>query len=227
MTSFATLSCDSDFARSHSDVQAFGCGVGLTPRAALTDLSAEWQALPQRWSGATKAALAEVPEIAAYRRFYTDIGLDATRTPPSTQNLVQRFLIGDAIRPLPALPYIVNVINVVAVRTLIPLGAFDSAAITDRVRIACAGRNDTMAPIGCDGPMPIPEGASILRDDEKVPSQFCYRDGEAKKTRHETRHLMLLGCQVPGIGVDHVLGSLTATLAELAGSSVVSQDPTL
>lgn len=209
------LAATHQFANDFPDVTVFGCTLHIEPRGTPRDLAGEWAELHQLWRGKVKAAVAQVPEIAAYREFYRRIGLNPDKAPPSTQNLIQRFLLGEQPKPLPPLPHLVNVVNVMAVKTLVPLGAFDAGAVVGEVRIDYAGNDEMMLPIGASSEVDVPEGAVVLRDNDKILSQFGHRDGNAQKITPDTRELLLLACHVPGIAADLIERSLNQTVEAL------------
>jgi DNA/RNA-binding domain of Phe-tRNA-synthetase-like protein len=212
---YPQLSSSEGFARAFPDVRVNGLIISVEPVAAIPDLDEMWIQLHRVWRGRDKAAVAELPKIVPYREFYRRIGLKPDRSPPSTQSLIQRYLLGETVKPLPPLPPIVNLINVVAVRTMVPLGAFDCDALVGAVMIDFAREGEQMVPIGGSSPVDIPSGAVVLRDDDKILSQFGYRDANAQKITDRTRRLMLLACQVPSITDQSVKRALDEAVAEL------------
>jgi len=85
--------------------------------------------LRQRWSG---HAPASIPGLQPARRLYRDLGIDPTRTRPSSEALLRRVL-----RDL-ALPRILNAVdvgNLLSLRFLLPIGLYDNGKIEGRVRL--------------------------------------------------------------------------------------------
>jgi DNA/RNA-binding domain of Phe-tRNA-synthetase-like protein len=213
---YAILPMSEEFRQLHPDVRVMSMQLqcGAMPQTSLA-LDDAWQELHGKWRGVGKAAIATDPKIRPYREFYRRIGLNPDRSPPSTQGLIQRYLAGDKLRPLPPLPFIVNLINIVAVRCLVPLGAFDQGRLVGTVRVDIAPPDTRMVPIGGDSEIDIPSGAVVLRDDEKVLSQFCYRDADTQKITTESRSIRVLACQVSGIDDADIIASLDAAAEAL------------
>ncbi|RJF69945.1 phenylalanine--tRNA ligase beta subunit-related protein [Rhodopseudomonas palustris] len=197
--SYPLLAATPMFSEMYPGVYVRSARLRLGRSTSVLDLAEQWEALHRVWCGTGRSAIAQTPEIAAYRAFYRQIGLNVDRTPPSTQGLIQRYLAGEIIRPLPPLPAAVNLVNIVAVRTLVPLGAFDCGALAGDVRLDVAVEGERITPIGASSPIDIPAEVVVLRDDDKILSQFGYRDAHAQRVTEDTRELMLLACQVPGI----------------------------
>ncbi|GIQ68047.1 B3/B4 domain-containing protein [Xylanibacillus composti] len=175
----------------------------------------EWKSLHERWRGKSKGEVAEDAHIAAYRQFYRQIGFNPNQTPPSVQNLIQRFLIKEALTRIPTVHPIVDAVNVAAVKGRIPLGIFDAACVKGPIRLAFTSGGEPFQPLGSGQMEALAEGVLVLADDEKVLSQFSYRDGEAQKITGETRHVWLLGCQVSEVEEAAVRAALDEAIAQL------------
>lgn len=214
---YAVLPSSPQFAEAFPDVRVRGLILDIATSHPRTNLWELWRELHGRWRGCTRAAIAEIPEISAYRNFNRRIGLNPDRTPPSTQGLIQRFMAADTLKPMPPLPALVNLINIIAVRTLVPLGAFDCAALVGQVTIDFAQDGERMVPIGAFSPIDVPAGAVVLRDEEKILSQFGSRDSDSQKISDQTRRLMLLACQVPGTSDTAIDGALDQAVDALVG----------
>ncbi|QGG55167.1 B3/4 domain-containing protein [Paenibacillus sp. B01] len=198
------------------DVEVYGREVALQDRAASAEPDeAAWAEVHARWRGRSKADVADEPRIRAYSEFYRSIGLDPKKTPPSVQNLLQRFFIKDELARLPLIHPAVDAVNLAALDHLIPLGAFDSGAVAGSLRLDFTRGGEPFQGLGEPEPAELPAGVLVLADSEKVLSRFCYRDGEAQKVTADTRSVWLLGCQVPGIARAEVEAALDAAVARL------------
>src|SRR5437763_6578535 len=91
---------------SHLSVQAVGAAV---------DPWDDWSRLHAIWRGKSRKEVEQPPFVQAYRSFYSHLGLDPNRTPPSVQGLVQRFLRGDVLEKIPRIHPIVDAVNLAAV----------------------------------------------------------------------------------------------------------------
>jgi DNA/RNA-binding domain of Phe-tRNA-synthetase-like protein len=140
------------------------------------------------------------------------MGLDPSRTPPSVQGLVQRFLRADELSKIPTINAIVDAVNLAAVEMMIPLGVFDARRVVGEIRVDLSQGGEYFHPIGADAATSLEPGVVILRDDEKVLSQFCHRDADAQKVTVNTQDVWLLGCQVAGVSADTVASSLSRAI---------------
>jgi DNA/RNA-binding domain of Phe-tRNA-synthetase-like protein len=182
------------------------------------DLRPHWETLHQVWRGKSRKAIEGDAHVVAYRKFYASLGLDPDRTAPSVQTLTQRYLRADVLTKTPTINQIVDSVNVAAVEAMIPLGVFDAATVVGEIVIDRSAGGEPFSPIGGDGEIALPAGMVVLRDNEKVLSQFCHRDGEAQKITANTRAIWLLGCQVPSIEASAVTGALSRAFDILRGT---------
>lgn len=217
---WSNIAVTRQIAASLPGVAVLGGSLALRPSAAADSNlgEADWRMLHARWRGTAKAALAAVAEIASYRDFYRTLGLDPARTPPSVENIITRFLLKPDLTRFPSIHPIVDAVNVAAVETLIPLGAFDAACVCGTVTLDRTLGGELFQPLGAETRETLPSGTLVLRDDEKVLSRFCYRDSEAQKITPSTKTIMLLGCAVPGISDSSVRAALDRAMALLARS---------
>ncbi len=201
-------------------VSVLGGSLALSPFTAVDANigEADWRVLHARWRGTAKAALGAVDEIARYRDFYRTLGLDPARMPPSVENIIARFLQKTELTRFPSIHPIVDAVNVAAVETLVPLGAFDAACVCGRVTLDRTLGGEPFQMLGSSTCETLPSGTLVLRDDEKVLSRFCYRDSEAQKITPLTKTIMVLGCAVPGISDSAVRVALDRARALLARS---------
>jgi DNA/RNA-binding domain of Phe-tRNA-synthetase-like protein len=192
----------------------FGQRFALTPTT-FVDLKPDWLRLHAAWRGKKRADIENDPVVRAYREFNRRLGLDPSQTPPSVQGIVQRFLIANVFTRFPTINPVVDAVNVAAVETKIPLGVFDAARVAGTILLDRSSGGEHFHPIGGSVTSLAP-GRVILRDEEKVLSQFCYRDADAQKVTSDTRQIWLLGCQVPGITRDQVTDAISRAIDVLS-----------
>lgn len=186
------------------------------PGSPAVDFAPEWERLHQRWQGKSKKDVEEFPPHAAYAALYRLIGFDPKKNPPSVQNLIQRFLARPSLDRFPVINPMVDSVNVAAVDSGIPLGVFDDRHVRGDLFLAFTAGGEMFQPLGTPQPQPLPAGVLVLRDDENVLSQFCYRDGDTQKVTPTTAGFRLLGCQAPEITADAVKSALELALLILA-----------
>lgn len=181
--------------------------VGDRDRAASA-ADAGWTELYQRWHDTDEAELLEHPHVRAYRELGRSLGMDPDRNPPSVQALVNRGLRGKAPRSWPVINPVVDIVNVVAVRRLASLGVFDADRLTGRVTLALTEGGEPFLALGAKKETTLAAGELVLRDDARVLSLFSRRDGVHQSIRPDTRRVLLLGCVVPGVSTEDIVGAL-------------------
>jgi DNA/RNA-binding domain of Phe-tRNA-synthetase-like protein len=92
--------------------------------------------------------IAEAPEItAAVRAMYRRVGLDPTKTRPSSEALLRRVRRGD---PLPRINSLVDVINWCSLESQLPFGLYDRARISGGVTLRLGAPGEEYAGIRKD-----------------------------------------------------------------------------
>ncbi len=115
------------------------------------------QRLHEQYQGQTPA---QIPGVSQARTLYRSIGLDPTRTRPSSEALLRRAVQG---KPLYRVHPIVDLFNIVSLETLLPVGLYDESKIVGNTVKACLGREGWRY-----------EG--IRKDSVNVGGRFCLVD---------------------------------------------------
>lgn len=168
------------------------------------DYRPDWEQLHLQWRGRERDEVRGHPRVECYNAFYRGIGLNPNRNPPAAANLVQRFLLGPELTRIPQIHPFVDAGNVAAAETLIPVAVFDADCIAGQMRLDMAKEGETFLGFGMQHPEPLAPNTVVLRDDEKVLSIFCLRDGQAQSVQPHTRRIWILAAQVPGIRAESV-----------------------
>jgi DNA/RNA-binding domain of Phe-tRNA-synthetase-like protein len=106
---------------------------GITPDAAVGDSVAKFTAIARsRLAGATES---ELPEIRAWRRAFTRMGLKPTQYRCASEALLRRFRKDGA---LPRLHPLVDMCNAVSAAFAIPVAVFDLDKVTGRLDVRYA-----------------------------------------------------------------------------------------
>ncbi|ENQ3104955.1 hypothetical protein ACEOWJ_000887 [Bacillus cereus] len=175
-----------------------------------------WKKQHDKWRGKSKKDLLEFKNIYLYKEFFEYLGIDTKKYPPSVQNIIQRFLIKTEINKYPKINQIVDLVNLAAVSSLIPLGVFDLQKVKGEIILDVSKCNDKFLPLGAEEIINLDPGTLILRDEEKVLSQFCYRDSEFQKITAHTAEIRVMGCQINGIKKEDVENAVEQALDRLA-----------
>ncbi len=141
-----------------------------------------------------------VPEIRAYRDFYWRIGVDPTKTRPSSEALLRRALRG----VFPRINTLVDAGNIASLETLIPIGIYDLEKASPPLRLTISRGGERFLPIG-GGEETLPPGLPILLDSSGVVMHlYPHRDSRLTAVTNETSLALIVGGGVPGIADEKV-----------------------
>jgi DNA/RNA-binding domain of Phe-tRNA-synthetase-like protein len=110
--------------------------VGESPAALCEEGDRTAQDLVRQYG--PEAVPGDIPALRPVRDLYKGLGIDPTRTRPSSEALLRRVLAG---KPLYRINSLVDALNLCSLRTLVPFGAYDRARIAGPlvVRLGHAG----------------------------------------------------------------------------------------
>ncbi len=151
--------------------------------------------------------LKEHPIIRAYRDFYWRIGIDPTKTRPSSEALLRRILRSSS---MPLINNVVDAGNFASVETLVPIGIYDLDKIKGSLVLRLSKRGEIFEPIGGSTEV-LEEGIPVLADDEKILHLYPHRDSKYTMVRNDTKRVLVVACGVP-----RVPGELVKQAAEKA-----------
>lgn len=193
-----------------------GCTIEIE-QTSTANFSAEWKAIRASVSGWTKCDVQNHPVASKYYQLYRRLGIGSG--PPSAANLLIRFAIGNGVtKAIPQIHPAVDAGNVAQAEMLVPVAVFDGGSIEGEMLLDLARPGETLLAFGYDHPEPLKEGRLVLRDEHKVLSEFCYRDGKAQAVTPATRQLRILGCLVRGVDEAHVQQTVRRVLTLLSRS---------
>ncbi|MCS6785050.1 MAG: phenylalanine--tRNA ligase beta subunit-related protein [Candidatus Caldarchaeum sp.] len=139
--------------------------------------------------------------VRAYRDFFWKIGIDPTKTRPSAEALMRRVLQG---RDFPRVNVLVDVYNVVSMKKLVPIAAFDADKISENLLMRFARNGEEFFGIGMERPMILKGKEVVVEDGEKLVAVYPYRDAETSKVTEMTGKTLFMVCGVPGVAADYL-----------------------
>ncbi len=172
----------------------------------------------------TLESLREHPVVRAYRDFMWRLGIDPTKTRPSSEALVRRLLRRGRF------PHINNVVdsgNFASVETLVPIGLYDMDRLTPPLTLRYARRGERFNPIGGE-PEELEGGEVVLADAEgRILHIYPHRDSRETMIREDTRRVLVVSAGVPGVSKSLVVeaAKLTASYIERYASARTLFDP--
>ncbi|ABM81251.1 B3/4 domain-containing protein [Hyperthermus butylicus] len=135
------------------------------------------------------------PLVRTYRDFYWRIGIDPTKTRPSSEALVRRALRGKWPRINP----VVDAGNIASARMMVPVGLYDAAKFKPPLRITLARGGEEFHPIG-GKPEKLEQGTPILVDgDGRVMHVYPHRDSVETMVAQDTTCILIVAAGVPGV----------------------------
>ena len=164
----------------------------------------------------TLESLKDDPVVRAYRSFYWRIGIDPTKTRPSSEALVRRLL---RTGRLPRINPLVDAGNIASARHMVPIGLYDLDRAAPPLRLTLARGGEEFHPIG-GGPEALRPGTPILVDSRgTVMHVYPHRDSVHTAIAPGTTRALALAAGVPGVPLSRLRETLQdlARLARLLG----------
>jgi len=168
-------------------------------------------------------SLKENPVIRAYRDFFWRIGIDPTKTRPSSEALIRRILKG---RPVPRINNVVDSGNLASIITLVPIGLYDVAKINGKLLLRMAKEGEKFEPIGSKEEE-LTGKEPVLADERKVIHLYPHRDSERTKIDENSKEVLVVACGVPKVESSLLLEATNLTLeliTRFAGGKI-GQEP--
>lgn len=132
--------------------------------------------------------------IRALRRFYWSIGIDPTKTRPSSEALVRRLYR----KGLPRINSVVDAGNLASARTLIPVGLYDIDRIEGDPELRLSEQGESFKGIGSKDEI-LNKGIPVLADGRSVMHLYPHRDCMRTRITEETTNILIITCGVKGI----------------------------
>ena len=160
-------------------------------------------------------------EITAVRTMYKRVGLDPTKTRPSSEALLRRVRKGD---PLPRINSMVDVCNWCSLEFQLPYGLYDAAQIDGRrraahrarraSRIRASGRTTCMSAAGSRWPMRVGPFGNPTSDSARTMVTTATTQAHARRVRAARGRRRRL---------DHVLDATASAMDEFTGCREVAR----
>jgi len=152
------------------------------------------------------------PIIRAYRKFLWKIGIDPTKTRPSSEALLRRILRG---KTLPLINNIVDIGNLVSAKTRISIGIYDLDRIECNLTFRLSRGGEEFNPIGSNKFL-LRGSIVVLSDGKRIIHVYPYRDCQDTMITLNSKNAIAIGAGVPGIPKEHVFQAI-----ELLGEYIV------
>jgi DNA/RNA-binding domain of Phe-tRNA-synthetase-like protein len=162
---------------------------------------------------------ADIPGVAEARSLFHRLGIDPTKTRPSSEALLRRVLQG---KGLPVVNPAVDVCNLGSLEHQLPLGLYDRDQVRGAVRVRVGREGE-----GYDGirKQHVHLGGRLLLADEQGPFGAPTSDSQRTSVGGQTRHLMVvLFCPVDRAGqsLSGALEHLADRLTRYCGATIAA-----
>jgi DNA/RNA-binding domain of Phe-tRNA-synthetase-like protein len=194
-----------------ADHPELACGVihadGITPAADPGPAIARFEAIAA--ARLAQASEGEFPEIQAWRRVFSRMGLKPTQYRCAAEALLRRFRQDGA---LPRLHPLIDLCNAASLAHAVPIAVFDLAGITGNLEVRQALGTETYTAFSGETEYPAP-GEVIFADDagEAHARRWCHRQGARSGVRESTASVLIVAEAMHG-GAAHDIAALIAAL---------------
>jgi len=173
------------------------------------------KAVEEARSSLTLESLKDHPVIRAYRDFYWRLGIDPTKTRPSSEALIRRALRSGSI---PLINNVVDLGNVASIKTMVPIGIYDLEKVALPLTLRRARAGELFYPIG-GNPEALSDRDVVLVDSRGVVIHvFPHRDSVHTMVTKETKRILIVACGVKGVSEERVREAVELALRLIAES---------
>ncbi|MDR9772384.1 phenylalanine--tRNA ligase beta subunit-related protein [Rhizobium hidalgonense] len=153
----------------------------------------------------------EFPEIQAWRRGFSRMGLKPTQYRSASEALLRRFRQEHG---LPRLHPLVNLCNAISLAFAIPIAVFDTERIAGDLEVRRAGGHETYLTFGGDIEHPEPNEVIFADGEERAHARrWTNRQSGLSAVRQESRSVLIVA-EALHASAGEDIGRLVATLAE-------------
>lgn len=147
-------------------------------------LAAQAKALNKELGGIN---VREYPQVAIWREAFRKLDINPNRFPSSVEALAKRIANRAEV---PSINKIVDIVNIMSLKYVLPMGAHDREILPGDIEIRLAGPEDEFIPFGKTDPEPVDEGEVIYVTGNQVRTRkWVWRQGEMAKVVAETERL--------------------------------------
>ncbi|MEM2761002.1 MAG: phenylalanine--tRNA ligase beta subunit-related protein [Nitrososphaerales archaeon] len=214
MSMYYTIRISDDVLRSYNGINIFCAMTNVTIRKDYTLDKFVYEL--ERKIAVSKEILKDHPAIRALRDFYWRMGIDPTKTRPSSEALARRFLLN---KNIPKINNVVDAGNIASIETLVPIGTYDADKIVGDVILRFPDVNEEFIDVSNKKHLLLGKEI-VLADETGIMHVFPYRDAYRTRVNDDTKKVLIVGCGVPGIeqGLTRIAVDRTIELINILGA---------
>jgi DNA/RNA-binding domain of Phe-tRNA-synthetase-like protein len=184
---------------------------GIDARASVTDRVSRWSAGADARLAGTSAA--ELPEIRAWRRAFTRMGLKPTQYRCASESLLRRYAKEHA---LPAIHPLVDLCNAISLAYAVPVAVLDAARITGPLQVRYADGTERYLAFSGETEHPHP-GEVIFADaaGDAHARRWTNRQSARSAVQPDTTTVLIVAEAMHDAGGDDVRSLIATVEAEL------------
>lgn len=161
---------------------------GITADAAITGPAAKFHAIAEERLAAGSEG--EMPEIQAWRRAFSKMGLKPTQYRCASEALLRRFR---QEKSLPQLHPLVDLCNAISIAFAIPIAVFDLAKISGDLEVGHANGNETYLTFSGETEHPEPREVIFADSSERAHARrWTNRQSGLSAVREDTRSVLIV-----------------------------------
>ena len=188
--------------------------VGIDASARVTDRVAHWYAVADARLAGTSAP--ELPEIRAWRRAFTRMGLKPTQYRCASESLLRRYT---KERALPAIHPLVDLCNAISLAYAVPVAVLDAHRITSPLRVGYADGTERYLAFSGETEHPYP-GEVIFADaaGNAHARRWTNRQSALSAVHPDTTTVLIVAEAMHESGSHDIRGLIATVEAELAAT---------
>jgi DNA/RNA-binding domain of Phe-tRNA-synthetase-like protein len=172
----------------------------------------------QRLANATES---ELPEIQAWRRAFTKMGLKPTQYRCASESLLRRFRKEGS---LPAIHPMIDICNAISLAFAVPVAVFDTDRITGDLEVRYAQGDETYLTFSGEVEHPEPHEVIFADGDNRAHARrWTNRQSGYSAVRDETASVLIVAeamHESAGADIDHLTAALTEELQALWSADI-------
>ncbi|OWV70162.1 hypothetical protein ATY77_19170 [Rhizobium sp. R634] len=153
----------------------------------------------------------EFPEIQAWRRGFSRMGLKPTQYRCASEALLRRFRQEQA---LPHLNPLIDLCNAISLAFAVPIAVFDTAKIAGDLEVRRATGQETYLTFGGESEYPEPDEVIFADDEGRAHARRWTNRQSGLSAVRETTGSVLIVAEALHAGSDEDIGRLVATVAD-------------
>lgn len=169
------------------------------------------------------------PHVLPWREAYRAFGAKPKKYPSSIENLLQRVLKGDELRPINPL---VDLYNIVSLRHLIPAGGEDLSQMQGDLRLRIAGDDEPAVQMLGEGEARPPYAKEVIYADDlgAICRRWNWKEADRTKLTADTTNAILVLEILPPVErvtLDSAITDLASLIQQFCGEAVQLQSAVL